>query len=513
MSDDFKKNNQSDIDAFFAEFDKISNDFTKNTPTDSTPPSPSDTPDDRLIQDAEEWYKTPDVPRSVRKTRSERLAEEKQKRHSHGFGSAAAKITETTGNTAGKVIDTGKAQFFTEENASESTHAGAGTAMKNSKTRSKKKYSLNKKKFAKFVLAIGGALCLLVGFYTVFVIATAPEINPDTIYSLLSESSIIYDDDGEMVDTVGGTETRTNVEYGDIPQDLVDAVVSIEDKTFETHNGFNVIRIFGAIKDSIVTGGQIGGTSTVTQQLAGNVYLDRSERSLKRKIAEAYYTVLIERALTKDQIMEAYLNTIYLGFNSYGVQMASQAYFSKDVDELDLTECVALASLPKAPHAWALVKKLEPQDVDPDTDTILYTGSDYTYVYNGDKSEDRRIRTLENMYEFGYISEQEKNDALNEDLLDHININTSAVTQMSSYFTDYTVSQVIDDLMKYNKRPGLRRRLENLQHYGCQSAENRRRRVCQKHKLPHGGEDFQRQKRQCTRQERQCVALRLQQLL
>ena len=100
--------------------------------------------------------------------------------------------------------------------------------------------------------------------------------------------------------------------------------------------------------------------------------------------------MLIENALSKELIIEAYLNTINLGFDSYGVQAAAQSYFSKDVGELDLIECAALAALPKAPTKFALIKKYNPEDVDPEKDIRIYEGSDYTYVYNGDASESRR---------------------------------------------------------------------------------------------------------------------------
>ena len=185
---------------------------------------------------------------------------------------------------------------------------------------------------------------------------------------------------------------------------MVNAVVSIEDKKFWSHNGFNFIRMVGAIKDSVLGGGQISGTSTVTQQLARNVYLSeiKSQRSLSRKISEAYCTIVLEKNLTKEEIMEAYLNTIYLGFNSYGIQAASQAYFSKDVPELDTLECAALAAMPQSPDTHALIKA----DYDNSNTSlpVLTSVDSVTYLYNGDISKDRRDAVLANMKNAGYIT-------------------------------------------------------------------------------------------------------------
>lgn len=110
----------------------------------------------------------------------------------------------------------------------------------------------------------------------------------------------------------------------------------------------------------------------------------------------------------------------------------------------------ALASLPKAPTKFALIKKYNPEDVDPEKDIIIYEGSDYTYVYNGDASESRRNLTLKNMCEQGMITEEERDAALAENLLDHINPNISSLTEISSYFSDYAIEQVIQDYAAEN---------------------------------------------------------------
>lgn len=135
-----------------------------------------------------------------------------------------------------------------------------------------------------------------------------------------------------------------------IPDHVQKAFIALEDKTFESHHGFNIIRIFGAVKDALFNGGHISGTSTITQQLARNLYLtdEMQERTLSRKITEAYYSVILEKKLSKSEILEAYLNTVYFGCG-YGVQTAAQAYFSKDIEDVTVAEAAALAAMPPVP--------------------------------------------------------------------------------------------------------------------------------------------------------------------
>ena len=211
--------------------------------------------------------------------------------------------------------------------------------------------ALSPKNIVKAVLLCFLVLFLALVIYSVFAIATAPKIDTAKIYETLSENSTIYDASGKKVDSVYSGENRTNARYNDMPDNLINAYIALEDKTFKTHHGFNFIRILGAIKESVFGGGKVGGTSTITQQLARNVYLKTrmSERSLNRKVVEAWYTLKLENNLSKKQIIEAYLNTIYLGFNSWGVESASEAYFQKRPKDLSLEQCAALAALPQSP--------------------------------------------------------------------------------------------------------------------------------------------------------------------
>lgn len=309
------------------------------------------------------------------------------------------------------------------------------------------------KKILKWVIGLILIIGLFLGIYMFTVISNTPKINPNNIYDYLSESSAIYDDTGTQIENIYLDDgNRTNIDYKDMPESLVNAVVAIEDKTFWSHSGFNFWRMLGAIKDAAFNGGQIGGTSTITQQLARNVYLpnEKSVRSLARKISEAYYTVLLEKELSKEEIAEAYLNTVYLGYNCYGIENASMSYFNKEPKELNLAQCVALASMPKAPDKYALVKRIT-NDTDATVaanSNVIFETNEYKYVYNGDASKERREQTLYNMLEQDLITKAEYDEAIAFDLKNSIKITTENISGGTSYFTDYMIDEITDDLME-----------------------------------------------------------------
>ncbi|NLK72986.1 MAG: PBP1A family penicillin-binding protein [Clostridiales bacterium] len=325
---------------------------------------------------------------------------------------------------------------------------------RSSRTRSKR----NRKKKKKFkiiknlfflIIVLGVIGAATVGIVTYNIIKDTEPIDPNNIYSLLSENSFIYDEDGNVIEKVQYADSRTNVDYLDMPKNLLNAFIAIEDKTFETHKGFNIIRIFGAIWEGISKGENIRGTSTITQQLARNLYLSdkKSERSMDRKIQEAYYTVLLERSLSKAQIIEAYLNTIYLGFGTSGVQAASQAFFSKDIQKLSIAECAVLAGIPKNPSKYAPIKRLRNESIsEEDSSNIISVGETYTLLYN-DQFRDRQLLVLHFMREYGFISQQEYDEAVNADMRTLIKPSFTENIDITSYFTDKVKSDVIDALM------------------------------------------------------------------
>jgi len=315
-----------------------------------------------------------------------------------------------------------------------------------SKSRSPKNNN-GKSSLLNVIVLAGLAFIMLIGVYVGVIFATAPRVDTDDIYSMLAQRSIIYDANGKEIDNLYMDDgNRTIIDYDEIPEDMVNAIVALEDKKFWKHNGFNFIRMAGAITDSVFGGGQISGTSTVTQQLARNVYLAeiKSQRSLSRKLSEMYCTIVLEKNLSKEKIMEAYLNTIYLGFNSYGIEAAAQSYFSKNANEMDILECASLAALPQSPAVYALVQYGEADSTLP----VLYSDETTTLVYNGDLTTDRRNLVLKNMEAEGFITAEELDKALNEDLKKHMKVSDAANASATSYFTDYAIGQITEDLAK-----------------------------------------------------------------
>jgi penicillin-binding protein 1A len=166
-----------------------------------------------------------------------------------------------------------------------------------------------------------------------------------------STTTDLYDRKGRIIGTIA-LEQRQVVGYDGFAPVLRQAVISIEDKNFESHWGINVFRVAGAAWHDIHSHGRAQGASTLTMQLARNLFLS-SDRNAMRKIQEAYLAIQIERAFTKEQIFTLYANQIYLGSGMYGFEAASQYFFSKHAKDLTLTEAALLAGLPKGPVAYS----------------------------------------------------------------------------------------------------------------------------------------------------------------
>jgi len=212
------------------------------------------------------------------------------------------------------------------------------------------------RRFIKRVILLGVVLGFLFGVYLVGAFAwysrTLP--NPDKILERnIAESTKIYDREGKTVlYDVHGAEKRTLVKIEQIPDYVKWATISAEDKNFYLHHGFNLLAMFkGTIIDPLLGRGIRGG-STLTQQFVKNAILT-NERKLSRKIKEFILSYKIEKAFSKDEILQMYLNEIPYGSVSYGVQSASQTFFNKDVKDLTLGEAAILAALPKAPTFYS----------------------------------------------------------------------------------------------------------------------------------------------------------------
>ena len=311
-----------------------------------------------------------------------------------------------------------------------------------------RKYVISIGKLFRDCVLLGVAMVLCFMIYALGCITLAPHIDPTDIYSSVDTSSMIYDDEGNEIDSVYYTQNRQVVKYSDMPEDLINSFVAIEDKTFWKHHGFNWTRMFGAVLSSFGGGGRISGTSTITQQLARNVYLSdiKSVRSIRRKIVEMYYASRIERKLSKEEIVEAYLNSIYLGYGCYGVDAAARTYFSKEVKDLSLIECAALAALPQAPEDYALLKMVDSNYKAGEDAKIVQDDPD-TVVTN-DTARARRDLTLGLMKDQGYITDAEYSECVDQSLNSFINPTISVGYGDYSYYHEYLVDTVISDLME-----------------------------------------------------------------
>lgn len=200
----------------------------------------------------------------------------------------------------------------------------------------------------------------------------------------MAESSILLDADGKEVLRFG-PENREIITYDQIPELLVKAVIATEDKRFYEHQGVDFLSIGRALVKDIVARSAVEGGSTITQQLAKNLFLS-ADKTFFRKATEASIAVALETKKSKNEIIELYLNRIYYGKGAYGVQAASKYYFNKTVDKLELWEMATLAGIPKAP-------------------------STYNPISNPDRSKERRGVVLQLMYEQGIITAEEKEKA------------------------------------------------------------------------------------------------------
>lgn len=262
------------------------------------------------------------------------------------------------------------------------------------------------------------------------IIDSAPDIE-DIDVSPDGFATNIYDRDGNLIQTlVQAGSNREPRSYSDFPQDLIDAFVAIEDQRFWVHQGIDIQGIFRALVLGVMNGGDFDqGASTITQQLIKNNVFDGGAESnlgdrIIRKLQEQYLALQLEKNLSKEIILEYYLNTINLGSNTLGVQAASTRYFGKDVSDLTLSECAVLAAITQNPYRYNPIT--HPQD-----------------------NATRRSYVLKYMYEQGYITQEEWDEALADNVYDRIqDVNTTVIESSSpySYFVDELIRQVISDL-------------------------------------------------------------------
>jgi penicillin-binding protein 1A len=202
------------------------------------------------------------------------------------------------------------------------------------------------------LMALGAAVVFALWFTVCFGGSCPSVLNLGTYDP--DQAAKVYAADGRHITDLG-LERRTVVPLAEMSPAVVTAFINTEDKRFYRHDGIDWVRVFGALKDIILERRIAGGASTITMQLAGNLWpdaIDRRDRSLRRKIREAKVATEIERQYSKDKILELYLNQINLGNRAFGVEAASQRYFGKSVRELNVAEAATLAAIPKAPERY-----------------------------------------------------------------------------------------------------------------------------------------------------------------
>ncbi|MCG3089285.1 transglycosylase domain-containing protein [Sporosarcina cyprini] len=278
--------------------------------------------------------------------------------------------------------------------------------------RAGKKWSRLKKPFR--IALIGMLVLVICGLVILNLLISSSDV------SKLDEPeprpTFIYDQNGEIVSKLSNS-TIEGVSLDQIPKELVEAVISVEDQRFYKHSGINYVGIARAFTQNLLKGKVVAGGSTITQQLTKNAFLS-SERTYSRKFKEMILTKKIERTYSKDEIMERYLNQIYFGEGAWGVQRAAQVYFGKDVSELTLSECATLAGLIKAPSQLSPHKNME-------------------------KSVERRNLVLSLMKDEKYISQAEYEETIGQKIV-LADSDTLDYTGKYPYYIDRIVDEAVN---------------------------------------------------------------------
>ncbi|KEO83437.1 transglycosylase domain-containing protein [Tumebacillus flagellatus] len=231
---------------------------------------------------------------------------------------------------------------------------------------------------------------------------------------IANPSALVAGDGSTLTSLVqGSTQHRIKIPLADIPKNLIDGTLSVEDQQFYHHSGINPFGIARALWVDLKSGHVVEGGSTITQQLAKNLFLTQ-DQTVSRKLREAMLTIQLEMNYSKDEILEQYLNVIYYGHGAYGVETAAKTYFNKDAQDLDLAECALLAGLPKGPSLY-----------DPFLDF--------------DQAKDRQRTVLDLMAGQGYITKAEA-DAAYQEKIELAPQQTPSGT--APYFTDYVSYQL-----------------------------------------------------------------------
>ncbi len=269
------------------------------------------------------------------------------------------------------------------------------------------------------IIAIGAAVLAVIaalafaGFF-MFLLATLPKVDRLADYKPPIVTQV-FGEDGSLVGEFY-LERRIVVPVDKIPRKLVNAFVAAEDSNFYRHKGIDYLGIFRAVLKNVITFSKKEGASTITQQVAKSMLLS-PEKTFSRKLKEAILAKRMEEKLTKDEILYIYLNQIYLGAGSYGVQVAAETYFGKDVENLNLAEMAMLAGLPKAPNTYSPIKHL-------------------------DRARERQAYVLDRMVKEGFITPAEAVHARNTPIV--IQSKKKVNSDQSAYFLENIRVQLED---------------------------------------------------------------------
>ncbi len=259
------------------------------------------------------------------------------------------------------------------------------------------------------------AILIILSVVSVSLFSTVPDLSVEKITEI-SETLTIYDNEDNVSALLDGGQRRKSISIKNVPEHVINALITVEDIRFYEHNGIDVKRIFGALFNDIKAGNLKEGGSTITQQLIKNSHLS-NDKKFSRKICEAILALQLERQYDKDEILEMYLNFVYFGRGAYGIQAASEAYFGINVDELTVSQGATLIGILKAP-------------------------SRYAPHINMENAVKRRNTVLTQMKKYGYISEEQYVNCTNEDIM----VIEKSILPDYGYYTDYVLNESAEKL-------------------------------------------------------------------
>ena len=296
-------------------------------------------------------------------------------------------------------------------------------AIKDSSVKKTKKHKRRRFRFFYWllVLMVLFAIAVFIGGvgFCYYIVKSAPEYNIDKMFE--KEPSRLYDSKGKLFATLG-TEQREKVTYDELPQVLIDAIIATEDSRFFQHNGFDAPRFIKASISQVLGHGG-GGASTLTMQLSKLAFTSTEASGIEgivRKFRDIYMSVFkMEKNLTKEEILEYYVNNPCLGGNIYGVSAASKYYFNKNVGDLNLVEAAQIAGMFQSPNGYN--PNVYPEDANERKNTVLYL-----------------------MKRHGYITDEQYQVGISVQIKDFLDVGTTSSNEYQG-FIDTVVQEIIDD--------------------------------------------------------------------